>query len=176
MTTFVTCRRGCVHWGNRGAAGLLVYRYLTSGEVQMLLGLRAEQCDHPLTWATIGGAIENGESARQAMEREVMEEIGLNIREFLWPVGEVIDDHGGWSYITFVADPRKHFEISDLKLDTNEIKKVEWVTRKDLASRNLHPNFAAFVKDKLDIWVPPDVDPSVVHLYILNYGSGPMEI
>ncbi|KAI2768958.1 NUDIX hydrolase domain-like protein [Daldinia loculata] len=170
-----TCARGCKHWGRRGAAGLLVYRYLTSGEVQMLLGQRAERSDHALTWSTIGGAIEKGETARQAMEREVMEEIGLNIREFLWPVGQAIDNHGGWSYTTFVADPKKHFDISDLKLDTNEIINVEWVTRKDLASRNLHPSFAAFVRDKLDIWVPPDVDPSVVHLYILNYGLGSPE-
>ncbi|KAI0135342.1 NUDIX hydrolase domain-like protein [Daldinia grandis] len=171
----VACARGCKHMGRLGAAGLLIYRYLTSGEVQMLIGQRSRRSDHGLTWSTIGGGIESGETAQQAMGREVKEEIGLDIEEFLWPIGSTIDDHGGWSYTTFIAESRKHFDIPDLKLDKKEIINVEWVTRKNLMSRNLHPDFAAFVRKELDIWVPPDVDPSVVHLYILNYGLGSPE-
>lgn len=45
---------------------------------RFLVALRSAHCHHPGTYATIGGAVDSGESPAEAMKREVMEECGYS--------------------------------------------------------------------------------------------------
>ncbi len=128
------CAAGHHHWGRFGAAGLLVV-----AEGRVLLQHRAPWSHQGDTWGVPGGARGSAETAEQAALREAAEETGLD------PAGvrvtaASIDDHGGWSYTTVVAQ-------ADLLLDVHsedrESTEVRWVRLDEVESLPLHPGFAA---------------------------------
>ncbi len=57
-------------------AALAVVR---DGETVLMLRRREDDRSYPGTWALPGGRIDPGESAREAIEREVLEETGLRV-------------------------------------------------------------------------------------------------
>lgn len=59
-------------WGNQGAGVLLIAR--DTGRI--LLVLRSPDVNEPNTWGILGGAIDNDENPKQAVYREVSEEVG----------------------------------------------------------------------------------------------------
>jgi 8-oxo-dGTP pyrophosphatase MutT (NUDIX family) len=134
------CALGHRHWGLAGAAGLLVHRRGDDG-CELLLQHRAEWSHHGGTWGTPGGALHLGECAQEGALREVREELGLVPSDLV--LGEPsVDDHGGWSYTTVLAQPSRAIEISDLQLD-GESDGVAWVPLAGLAEVALHPGFEA---------------------------------
>jgi 8-oxo-dGTP pyrophosphatase MutT (NUDIX family) len=134
------CALGHRHWGLAGAAGLLVHRYGRGG-CELLLQHRAGWSHHGGTWGTPGGALHAGEPAQEGALREVREELGLVPADLV--LGEPsVDDHGGWSYTTVLAQPSRPIEISDLRLD-GESDGVAWVPVAGLGEVDLHPGFAA---------------------------------
>jgi 8-oxo-dGTP pyrophosphatase MutT (NUDIX family) len=134
------CALGHRHWGRAGAAGLLVHRRGDDG-CELLLQHRAAWSHHGGTWGTPGGALHAGEPARDGALREVREELGLLETDLV--LGEPsVDDHGGWSYTTVLAEPARVIEISDLRLD-GESDGADWVPLAALDRVDLHPGFAA---------------------------------
>jgi 8-oxo-dGTP pyrophosphatase MutT (NUDIX family) len=134
------CAQGHRHWGLAGAAGLLVHRRGGDG-CELLLQHRARWSHHGGTWGTPGGALHAGEPAQEGALREVREELGLVAADLV--LGEPsVDDHGGWSYTTVLAEPSHAIEISDLRLD-GESDGVAWVPLTALGEVDLHPGFAA---------------------------------
>ena len=134
------CALGHRHWGLAGAAGLLVHRRGDDG-CELLLQHRARWSHHGGTWGTPGGALHAGEPAQEGALREVREELGLVAADLV--LGEPsVDDHGGWSYTTVLAEPSRTIEISDLRLD-GESDGVAWVPLAGLGEVDLHPGFAA---------------------------------
>lgn len=123
------------YWGRYGAAGLLAYDVARG----VLLQHRVAWSHHGGTWALPGGALHEGESAREGAIREAQEEAGV-------PDGSVrarfesVLDLGIWSYTTVVADVVVPFEpvISD-----PESLALEWVPVDEVDRRPLHPGFAA---------------------------------
>ena len=97
--SWASCTEGHVHWGPRGAAGLLLAR---DGEV--LLQLRAAWAHQGGTWSIPGGALERTESSEDAALREAVEELGLD-RSVVVVRGSSIADCGGWPYETVLAEP-----------------------------------------------------------------------
>src|SRR6478609_1767697 len=67
---FVSCSCGRRHWGQRGAAGLLL---TDPGRTGVVLQLRSARVHHGGTWALMGGAIERGEDPASAALREAHE-------------------------------------------------------------------------------------------------------
>jgi 8-oxo-dGTP diphosphatase len=92
------CRLGHRHWGRFGAAGILV----TDG-TRVLLQHRAAWTHEGDSWAVPGGARDSHEDAIAAALREAGEETSLDPDD-IHPVGEWVDDHGGWAYTTIVAE------------------------------------------------------------------------
>jgi 8-oxo-dGTP pyrophosphatase MutT (NUDIX family) len=121
------CAQGHKHWGIYGAAGLL---------------LRHDDrlwSHHGGTWGILGGARNSGETAVQAAVREAAEEAGFG-SECYRVVGEHVDDHGGWSYVTVVGRAGHAFHAPQL---TAESLAVDWVHVERIHDLPLHPGFAA---------------------------------
>ena len=128
---WATCDRGHVHWGARGAAGLLLAEH---GRV--LLQLRAAWTHQGGTWSVPGGARERGEDWTDAALREAREELGVR-REDVTVVGSSTAVCGGWAYCTVLATPTAGLAVSDL----SESDRHAWVPAADVAGLPLHPAF-----------------------------------
>ena len=112
MEHFVVCSRGCKHWGAHGAAGVL----LRGPQDRYLLVQRGLRTHQGGTWSVPGGAALQGEDPFDAALREADEEMGT--LPVVTPVREHRDDHGGWAYVTVVAEVSAEFEPSDLSWET----------------------------------------------------------
>jgi 8-oxo-dGTP diphosphatase len=128
------CALGHKHWGIYGAAGLLLRHH-----DQVLLQHRALWSHHGGTWGILGGARNSGESAVHAAAREAAEEAGVAPGSYE-VVGEHVDDHGGWSYVTVVGRAATAFPAPQL---TAESLAVDWVSVELMYDLPLHPGFAA---------------------------------
>lgn len=128
------CSFGHRHWGRFGAAGLLV----TDGE-RVLLQHRAPWTHEGDTWAVPGGARDSNEAPIAAALREAGEETSLDAG-VIAPVGEWVDDHGGWSYVTIVARGAPGLEVVPINPESAAIC---WWPIGDVEALRLHRGFAA---------------------------------
>lgn len=137
---WVRCGLGHRHWGRFGAAGLLLVDR-EAAPPRVLLQHRAEWTASGGTWGVPGGARDSHETAVEAALRETTEETGVPgraVRSF----GDMVDDHGGWSYATVLADLVEPVTL----LAQEESVELEWVPVDHVdqhPSRVLHPGFAA---------------------------------
>ena len=128
------CALGHRHWGIYGGAGLLL-RHAD----QVLLQHRALWSHHGGTWGVLGGARNSDETAVDTAAREAVEEAGVRPGSYE-VVGEHVDDHGGWSYVTVVGRAATAFRAPHL---TAESLAVDWVSVERMHDLPLHPGFAA---------------------------------
>lgn len=131
------CGLGHEHWGVHGAAGLLVRAPGADQRSHVLLQHRAQWSASGGTWGVPGGARDSHESAEQAAVREAGEETSLD-SDALSVRAEHDDDHGGWSYVTVVAD-------APCPLPTvlqRESIELRWVPEDEVEQMPLHPHFA----------------------------------
>ena len=98
---WLRCSCGERHWGRYGAAGLLL---TDPARTAVLLQKRSVHVHNGGTWSVPGGAIERGESPREAALREAHEEAGLDPRTLRVTSTLVGTDHGDWSYTYVVAE------------------------------------------------------------------------
>jgi 8-oxo-dGTP diphosphatase len=130
---WVQCFQGHRHWGRYGAAGLLV-----SDGTRVVLQHRAPWTHEGGTWGLPGGARDSHEDVVTAALREATEESALDPGD-VRPFGEWVDDHGGWSYTTVVAEA-----IAELKPHAANAESVDirWWLIDDVADLPLHSGFA----------------------------------
>ena len=132
------CACGSRHWGLHGAAGLLLADRRPDGTVDaVVLQHRALWSDQGGTWGVPGGAIGPDESAAQGALRESAEEAGIP-GEAVRVLGEVVLDHGTWSYTTVLAETLH--PITPAATDAESLE-VRWVAADDVADL---PLLAAF--------------------------------
>ena len=137
---WATCTHGHLHWGRRGAAGLL----LADGG-RVLLQLRAGWTHRGGTWSIPGGALERGEAPVDAALREAAEELAVRTDQVAVRASYVARC-GGWSYETVLAVPAS----DDLHLaDRAESLAHTWATPDEVTALPLHPAFR-------DAWDAPD--------------------
>ena len=129
--SWATCTLGHVHWGPRGAAGLLI-----AHDGQALLQLRARWAHQGGTWSIPGGARERGESSVQAALREAHEELGVEA-ESVAPEGPYVADCGGWRYETVFARAAAPLRLEDRAESAGH----RWVPAEDVDRLDLHPAF-----------------------------------
>ncbi|KAK6954129.1 hypothetical protein Daesc_004091 [Daldinia eschscholtzii] len=161
----VLCNRGCTHSAPYGAAGLLVYRYSSSGKVEILLGQQEGSTQYGFTWDTTWRRQDLYRTVDDRMRQQVLEKTGLDLKQCVWPTRKLTNDHGGWVHTTFLAQPKDGFEISDLNLDAETRINMEWVTRNELDNKDLEPTFKTFVENSLDHILPPDRHDLLLSLY-----------
>ena len=130
------CAAGHRHWGLHGAAGLLLHDPV---EDRVVLQHRAWWSHQGGTWGIPGGARDSDETAVEAALRESAEEANLPPAA-IRPYGELVDDHGGWSYTTVLGRP---VAPVDPEPTGGESEDVRWVPVADVDTLPLHPGFAA---------------------------------
>jgi 8-oxo-dGTP diphosphatase len=128
------CGLGHRHWGVFGAAGLL----LTAPGPSVLMQHRAGWSHHGDTWGVPGGARGSGETAVETALREANEETGLDVAA-VTVVGELVDDHGGWTYTTVLASAAAELEVHSLDRESTDVR---WVAVGGVDELPLHPGFA----------------------------------
>jgi 8-oxo-dGTP pyrophosphatase MutT (NUDIX family) len=103
-----------------------------------------------LHWAIPTGKIEAYESPRECITRELWEEIGLRVDvRRLQDLSSWLVEHDGqqFEYFAFVL----HLdEIPRLRLNAEEVRKVEWVPLWGIKKRRVVPYFYNTVRDLLD--------------------------
>lgn len=140
---WVTCAAGHRHWGRFGAAGLL----LRDG-ADVVLQHRSDWTHHGGTWGLPGGARDSHEDVVEAALREALEEGGI-VAANVEPLAIYGDDHGGWSYTTVLARPRRTVVPVALNAESVELR---WWPRRAVLRLPLHPGLAAE-------WPAVDTDP-----------------
>ena len=141
---WVRCAAGHRHWGRHGAAGLLLRDRAggPEGPDRVVLQHRAWWSHQGNTWGVPGGARDSDESAVEAALREAGEEAGIAPAE-VRPTGLLVDDHGGWSYGTVLAEPAEPTVPVDPRPTGGESADVRWVDTDAVPGLPLHPGFAA---------------------------------
>lgn len=113
---------------------------------KILMGKKVKNIGpYPNTWHLPGGGIEEGESFKEAVRREVMEETGLKIRNIM-EIAVLEDDEpnkiGELTHYIFhilKADPIGNFN------PTEELPVLEWVDIKELKNAPLaRPSIVLF--------------------------------
>jgi len=137
---WIQCSCGNKHWGLHGAAGLFLVR---NGKA--LLQHRAVWVHNGDTWGIPGGARDSHENPIEAALREAVEEIGIN-PTLVTPIGDFVDDHSTWSYHTVIATAAESLVAHELN---EESASVEWVAITEIATKKLHPSFAATLPELL---------------------------
>lgn len=131
-------------------AGIL---FIADGKV--LLVRRGSNADHPGTWVTPGGGLEDGEDFLDAALREVREEVGYTVPvEAMGSVEDLIRrDTEGTDYKVFLCRLDAPFDAVLPKGDDENVD-AQWFTPADVPP-NLHPGTAMAIKrlgmDELDI-------------------------
>ena len=134
---WVECDQGHRHWGVHGAAGLLLHAVDDDGVARVLLQHRAAWSHHGDTWGLPGGARDSHEDVVATALREAAEEAGLGAAQ-IRPRHTFVDDHGGWSYTTVLADVASPVPT----VPNGESTALEWVPVATVADMPLHPGFA----------------------------------
>lgn len=135
------------HWGPDGAAGLLPWT-VHDGTTWVLLAERSGAVQGGRCWSTVGGAIDSGESAIEAAEREAAEETtGLRAGELSEPFRAACPHGCGWSYTTYPAGMQNGGRLPRVAVRRGphqwETISVRWIPAGDVTGLNLHPGFAA---------------------------------
>lgn len=139
MNHWVTCDQGHTHWGRNGAAGMLLQHTDNNGIARYFLQQRGPDVQHPGTWSTPGGAIEDGETPHGAAMREATEELGQFPAYNLQHSHTL--DHGGWAYHTVTADVPHPFYPHSSTWNPDETSDAGWFTPNEVDELPLHPGF-----------------------------------
>jgi len=141
---WVVSDTGSYHWGQHGAAGLLLRAPRPDGAPAVLLQHRAPWSHQGGTWGLPGGARDSHESAEQAAKREAHEEAALPGERIVVRAtvvtAEVLGASGThWTYTTVVADADELLQT----VPNQESAELRWVGEDEVAGLPLHPGFAA---------------------------------
>ncbi|GAB3148114.1 NUDIX hydrolase [Microbispora hainanensis] len=153
------CSRGHRHWGLHGAAGLLTVHHTLDCMPYVLMQKRAWWSHHGGTWGLPGGACDSHEDAVAGALREAREEAALD-SELVRVCGLYVDDHGGWSFQTVIAEAEGLLDASPANGESVDMR---WVSADEVPARELHPGFA-------ESWprIRPALSPVVVVLDMAN--------
>ena len=85
---------------------------------------------YPGKWSVTGGAVDSGERPIDGMYRECKEEIGVDLNPE--KVELMMSIKRSRVFVDIYLD-RENFDINDFKLQEEEVDKVEWLSRNQIA-------------------------------------------
>ena len=119
-----------------------VYAFIIDDKGNILLQKRSENKKlWPNMWdVTVGGHVDAGEFGRQALIREVKEELGIEIKDddvkyligstSINEQGDIINKHYNECYLI-----TKNIDISDIKIQKEEVSEVRYFSKDELLKR-----------------------------------------
>lgn len=148
---WVQCAQGHRHWGRYGASGLLAVHHDAHGRARLLMQERALWSHYGGTWGLPGGARDSHENSittalREAEEEAAVDGTGLRIE------GVYLDDHGGWSFETVIAEADRLLDAYPANAESTALC---WLSPAEVEAKRLHPGFAASwgeIRQTLDPW------------------------
>ena len=118
-------------------------------ESKILLQLRDDRPDllYPGCWTTFGGAVEDGETPDEALHRELLEEIELELPMKFWRVEDIPIEHNGQQFIVerFIYVGRIDRAASEIKL--NEGQALGYFGLDDLDKLQIGFNFGPLFRE-----------------------------
>ena len=126
----------------KGLWNRAVYAFIIDDNKNVLLQKRSSQKKlwPNLSDVTVGGHVESGEFGRQALIREVKEELGIEIGDndikylvgstSINEQGNIINKHYNECYLI-----TKNIDISDIKIQKEEVSEVKYFSKDELLKR-----------------------------------------
>ncbi len=116
---------------NKGEYRVVVHVCVLNSKGEMLIQQRSStKKNFPNTWdLTLGGNVQAGENARMAAQRELMEELGIDV-DFsdIRPLYTFNFKDGFDDMFVFEKD----INIEDVKFIDGEVQAVKWATREEI--------------------------------------------
>jgi 8-oxo-dGTP diphosphatase len=111
---------------------------------EVLLGRRSEEREWlPGAWDVFGGHIDAGETAEDALQRELLEELGVHVLA-MRELGLLEAGDGGWRLRLFAVEA---WEGEPVNRQPEEHADLRWMQRQDACAclAPAHPGFAAII-------------------------------
>lgn len=128
---------------------LIVHIWVKNSKGEFLIQQRSEKVKNPLVWSATGGSVVAGEDSYSGAVREMLEEVGIDIRKHKGYLFDSSlyeeDDQKYWcdTYLYFIdLDPKT------LKLQKEEVKQVKYEKMSIIKQMMEDGNF--FIYDYLD--------------------------
>ena len=113
----------------KGEYGMVVCVWVYDGKGNLLLTRRAPQKSFAGTWENSGGAVQAGETSRQAIARELLEETGIRAEQNEFELLESGRD-GSFHYDYYCL--KRDTPLSEIVLLPGETDGVMWATFTDV--------------------------------------------
>ena len=94
---------------------------------EILLTQRSPQKSHSYCWEATGGCSISGETSIQTLKREILEEIGISIKEFKLVTTKLYKKQFVDIYVTYL-----NIDINDVKLQQEEVIQAKWFSLEGL--------------------------------------------
>ena len=106
---------------------LVVRIWIVNHKGEILLSRRGRKKRGALLWECTGGSVLSGETQREAINREIQEELGIDIsgEKGICMVNERRDEHHDFYEVWLF---RKDINISEVTIDGEEVIDVKWVS------------------------------------------------
>ena len=116
---------------------------------KILLQQRDDRPDlrFPGCWATFGGAVESGESPDEALRRELLEEIELELPMRLWRIDDYPMERDGQQIIVESYTYMGRIDRSAAEITLNEGQALGYFGLEDLDSLEIGYNFEELFRD-----------------------------
>lgn len=96
----------------------------------------------PNKWSLVGGGVEKGETPEQACKREVKEETGLEIKDFI----KTFNVQRNPDSIEYVFAARYDGDSTDIELDTEENSNYGWYDIPEMKFLDVVPNLVDYIQ------------------------------
>lgn len=113
-----------------GLYRLVVHSCIFNSENKMLIQQRSSNKSYPNRWdISAGGCVQKGETSQQAMQREIKEELGINID---------LKDHAPNICFTFSEGfddfylIEQDLDVANLSLQKEEVQNARWASKEEI--------------------------------------------
>ena len=134
---------------NIGEYHRVVHIWILNDKNQYLIQQRNKATDrYPYQWAPTAGAVISGETSLEAAQREVMEELGIEIKNeaFNFIDSLYIKDPKS-NYIIDLFLIKKNIKLGGLNIDRVEVKDITYKTKKQIIKMIENSEFWNFIRD-----------------------------